>query len=870
MWRGGASLTPSVDGTIEIPVGGSAGFDWNMDSSDGTKHTVSLIPMALGTVSFTLGGADRVAFAVYSADDDSLDFYKRMDIPEAGDTFEGKTVTAVYTGFETDVYGLSIEDNWNGPYTTPWYEYKDNILSVKVIDDGIEPANTRFWFGNLSNVESIDLSKIRAPKDQSDCYLDLFVNCKKLKHIDLGALASVSPIRMDSAFAGCSSLKSVDLSRLDTSSTKNFAYLFQNCTSLEEIKGVDTLVNVGTNRIECMFQHCKSLSSLDLSGWVVNSKMIYCLATFYGCNALSEVKVGRGFCVPVDQHGNYAVLPAPSSDSITGADGKWYSVTTGRGYAPANIPADAADIYVASKELLPKVAFSVYSADDSSLDFYKRLLCDVPAAGSMFEDKVVTDVYTGVETDAYTGEWVNYKTDCPWSPHSFDVKSVRVIDAIRPKSISWWFTKFYNCTSFDGLDLIDTSKCVSFQRTFSHCNQITELQGLGNWDTGSATDISCIFDGCTQLSSIPGIDGWNVSKVEGCSQAFFNCQNLVHLDLSKWNMSPKGTGQGMFACCYLLEELDLSGFDLRGVQNEWTLFKNDYSLKKVTFGPDWKWVGSDGFLPAPSGEYIPGADGKWYSTTTGMGYAPVDIPTGIADTYVASHDLLSKVAFAVYSADDNSLDFYKRSRYLMPVSGSMFNGKQATEVYPDIEDYNFDINSDNVGNAPWWSHRADILFVKVMDSIKPKNMTGWFYWFENVTSIDLGSIDTSENTSLFGTFDRCFKLPTLDVSMMDTSKVRRMACTFFGDGELTELDLSGWDFSNVYDFGHMFVDCKKLGVLKMPPLPKFASYSDWFDYMFWHCEILTLDCSDWNVPVSAEHTGFNGNAPGVIPPKVWQ
>lgn len=640
---GGISLTPSVDGTIEIPVGGSAGFAWSADSPDGTKHAVGPVPIVLGTASFTFGGANRVAFAVYSADDGSLNFYKRMDIPEVGDTFEGKTVTAVYTGFETDVYGLSIEDNWNGPYTTPWYEYKDNILSVKVIDDGIEPANTRFWFGNLSNVESIDLSKIKTPKDQSDCYLDLFVNCKKLKHIDFGALASVSPIRMDSAFASCSSLKSVDLSRLDTSGTQNFAYLFQNCTSLEEIKGSDTLVNAGTNRIECMFENCKSLSSLDLSGWTVNSKMLYCLATFYGCNALTKVKVGRGFCVPADQHGNYAVLPVPSSDSISGADGKWYSVTTGRGYAPANIPADAADTYVASKELLPKVAFAVYSADDGSLGFYKRLLCDVPVGSSTFEGKTVTDVYTGVETDTYTGKWVDYKTDCPWSPHSSDVKSVRVVDAIRPKSISWWFTKFYNCTSFDGLDLIDTSECTSFQRAFSHCNQITELHGLDNWDTGNVTDISCIFDGCTQLSSIPGIDGWNVSKVEDCSQTFFNCQNLVHLDLSKWRLSPKENAQGVFAYCYLLEELDLSGFDFRGVSNEWTLFKNDYSLKKVTFGPNWKWVGTDGFLPAPAAEYIPGADGKWYSTTTGTGYAPADIPSGKADTYYASA-ILSAVA----------------------------------------------------------------------------------------------------------------------------------------------------------------------------------------------------------------------------------
>ena len=160
--------------------------------------------------------------------------------------------------------------------------------------------------------------------------------------------------------------------------------------------------------------------------------------------------------------------------------------------------------------------------------------------------------------------------------------------------------------------------------------------------------------------------------------------------------------------------------------------------------------------------------------------------------------------------------------------------------------------------------------MKVVDSIKPKNMSGWFYWFVNVTSIDLGPIDTSEVTSLFGTFDRCFKLRTLDVSMMDTSKVKRMGCAFYGDGELTELDLSGWNFSNVYDSSYMFFDCKKLEVLSMPPSSKFASQISWFNYMFGHCEALNLECTGWNVLVYAHHNSFNEGAPGVSLPKAWQ
>ena len=253
--------------------------------------------------------------------------------------------------------------------------------------------------------------------------------------------------------------------------------------------------------------------------------------------------------------------------------------------------------------------------------------------------------------------------------------------------------------------------------------------------------------------------------------------------------------------------------------------------------------------------------GSWETGGTGGGNG------SLTDADIV--DPVHGMAFAVYSEDDHSLMFYKRKG--LPKVGDMFNSRRVTEVYPNIENYYFDIpGGRGDGNAPWWSHRADILSVKVIDRIKPKNMAGWFYWFVNVTSIDLGPIDTSEVTSLFGTFDRCFKLQTLDVSMLDTSKVKNMCCAFYGDGELTGLDLSSWNFSNVNDSSYMFLDCKKLRVLNMPPSPKFASKINWLGYMFMHCELLNLDCSGWNVPVSANHPSFNEGSPGVVLPKVWQ
>ncbi|WP_432315872.1 Flp family type IVb pilin [Collinsella aerofaciens] len=42
------------------------------------------------------------AFAVYSADDNSLMFYKRRGVPQVGDMFNSRRVTEVYTGLKAN------------------------------------------------------------------------------------------------------------------------------------------------------------------------------------------------------------------------------------------------------------------------------------------------------------------------------------------------------------------------------------------------------------------------------------------------------------------------------------------------------------------------------------------------------------------------------------------------------------------------------------------------------------------------------------------------------------------------------------------------------------------------------------------------
>mgnify|MGYP006903150352 CR=1 FL=1 len=78
------------------------------------------------------------AFAVYSEDDHSLMFYKRRGVPKAGDMFNYRRVTDVYTGFETGAYTLvETPTNRYGSSTAPWAAHQSQIEAVKILDDGI-------------------------------------------------------------------------------------------------------------------------------------------------------------------------------------------------------------------------------------------------------------------------------------------------------------------------------------------------------------------------------------------------------------------------------------------------------------------------------------------------------------------------------------------------------------------------------------------------------------------------------------------------------------------------------------------------------------------------------------------------------------
>ena len=243
----------------ETSIDGATGFTYTATDDDAGYELVCKVSstddICQGTISGATGAVKKIqAFAVYSADDGSLNFYKRAEVPKQGTMYLGKRATAVYTGLEN----MTSAPGW-------MLNYSKDIKTAIVYDDGISPTDTVFWFAELRNMKTADVSKL----DMSKCKT---IGCM---------------------FTNCTSLTSLDLSTWNTRSLTDMNQAFQNCTSLTKLNVSGWDVSKVTN-MTLAFAEDRALSSLDLSTWD-NSAVTSMKDVFSMMDSLSEVSLGSTF-----------------------------------------------------------------------------------------------------------------------------------------------------------------------------------------------------------------------------------------------------------------------------------------------------------------------------------------------------------------------------------------------------------------------------------------------------------------------------------------------------------------------------------------------------------------------------------------------
>lgn len=220
-------------------------------------------------------------------------------------------------------------------------------------------TNMSFMFYGCSSLGEIDVSNWDVSKVTN---FDHFAAHANLKRKGIENWKPTSATNMNALFHNCAE-EELDLSGWDTSKNQFFCQMFENSPNLKRIKGLDRWDTSAGLGFDGMFERCSKLEEVDLSSFnttkaknnVSGSTNGHKTATlqnmFLSCNNLKKVKLGPNFSINGDgtntTAGNKLVLPTPSTDYITGADGNWYAFN-GDPYAPNAIQDKTAETYFAS------------------------------------------------------------------------------------------------------------------------------------------------------------------------------------------------------------------------------------------------------------------------------------------------------------------------------------------------------------------------------------------------------------------------------------------------------------------------------------------------------------------------------------------
>ena len=235
--------------------------------------------------------APKKAFAVYSSDDQSLNFYKRSAVPAAGEQFEGKTATAVYTGIETSEYYD----------TNPWDRYVDDIKTVTVVDQGIAPVSTAYWFAFCKNLTTANLTKLDTSNVTN--MTNAFHFCSSLTELEGVSNWNTSKVASMSCMFDLCPLTSLDLSNWDTSNVEHLQCMFSTCSSLTSVGDISNWDTSKVVSMADMFTGCSSLKTLNLSNWDISNATVM-QSIFNGCSKLS-VNCSNWNVSKVTNHSNF-------------------------------------------------------------------------------------------------------------------------------------------------------------------------------------------------------------------------------------------------------------------------------------------------------------------------------------------------------------------------------------------------------------------------------------------------------------------------------------------------------------------------------------------------------------------------------------
>ena len=510
------------------------------------------------------------------------------------------------------------------------FKYCTNLISLNLSNWNVSQVTTfKGMFYDCHNL-TLNISNWNVSNLCTDISY-MFNKCYSITELNLSNWNTSNVTTMATMFQACNSLRTLDLTNWNFSKCTNMNYMFNNCTNLITIicNNWNTQSNI---TMKNMFRSCEKLTTVDLST-LDTSSCTDMYGAFAFCSSLIEINASNWDISKVTTlEGTFVTCTNLQTLDVS----KWNTsnVTT---------------MYSTFENCNSLIGLNPSNWNTSSCTNMRAMFNKCTSLTELNLSKWNTSKVTSMRSMFSQNNYGNPRSN-------LKIKGIENWDTSSCTDMSWMF---YGCNGTGTLDFSgwDVSKVTTMCHFLAHSGAV--VSGYENWDTSSMINMNGLFHSC--LNTSYDVSKWNTSKVETFAQLFeYNAYLTEIKGLENWDTSSAKSYGEMFNSCTNLKKLNLSSFNTKNVTSSWVdsengdaggltdMLANLPRLEKVILGENFSFIDADSktscVLPTPSVDYIPEADGKWY-TYDGVGYAPANVPSCVAQTYYAVNyekDLLVK------------------------------------------------------------------------------------------------------------------------------------------------------------------------------------------------------------------------------------
>ena len=191
--------------------------------------------------------AEETPQAIWCESNTTLYFINSETVYAAGDTYDGQTVTNVWSGTDVTNSSSNIFPSWFWEYiyqTCTRVVFDESFASVRPITCGSWFAG--FWYLTaIEGIENLNTSEVTSMDD-------MFNNCQSLTSLDLSNFNTAKVTDMSFMFSECSQLETIYVGNDWTvDNVEMGTYMFSGCTSLKGGQGT----TYNENKIDKEYAH---------------------------------------------------------------------------------------------------------------------------------------------------------------------------------------------------------------------------------------------------------------------------------------------------------------------------------------------------------------------------------------------------------------------------------------------------------------------------------------------------------------------------------------------------------------------------------------------------------------------------------------